>query len=164
MGAAEILLIFLVGCFVVPTAIMTAMAAHSLYRESHPYSPCSPQRYHSLTASRPQPQRPTMTVRSEPGRHLAAWLGLVPRQCSSGGKSRLLGISKRGDRYVRTLLIHGARAVVVRAGAKPDARSRWIAEKRRQRGTNRACVAVANKNARIIWALLAHDTCYQKAA
>ena len=98
------------------------------------------------------------------GRHLAAWLGLVPRQCSSGGKSRLLGISKRGDRYVRTLLIHGARAVVVRAGAKPDARSRWIAEKRRQRGTNRACVAVANKNARIIWALLAHDTCYQKAA
>lgn len=98
------------------------------------------------------------------GRHLAAWLGLVPRQCSSGGKSRLLGISKRGDRYVRTLLIHGARAVVVRAGAKPDARSRWIAEKRRQRGTNRACVAVANKNARIIWALLAHDTCYHKAA
>ncbi|MBX3351163.1 MAG: IS110 family transposase [Nitrospira sp.] len=98
------------------------------------------------------------------GRHLAAWLGLVPRQCSSGGKSRLLGISKRGDRYVRTLLIHGARAVVVRAGAKPDARSRWIAEKRRQRGTNRACVAVANMNARIIWALLAHDTCYQKAA
>ncbi len=98
------------------------------------------------------------------GRHLAAWLGLVPRQCSSGGKSRLLGTSKRGDRYVRTLLIHGARAVVVRAGAKPDARSRWIAEKRRQRGTNRACVAVANKNARIIWALLAHDTCYQKAA
>jgi len=98
------------------------------------------------------------------GRHLAAWLGLVPRQCSSGGKSRLLGISKRGDRYVRTLLIHGARAVVVRAGAKPDARSRWIAEKRRQRGTNRACVAVANKNARIIWALLAHNTYYQKAA
>jgi len=98
------------------------------------------------------------------GRHLAAWLGLVPRQCSSGGKSRLLGISKRGDRYVRTLLIHGARAVVVRAGAKSDARSRWIADKRHQRGTNRACVAVANKNARIIWALLAHDTCYQQAA
>jgi len=92
------------------------------------------------------------------------WLGLVPRQCSSGGKSRLLGISKRRDRYMRTLLIHGARAVVVRAGAKSDARSRWIAEKRRQRGTNRACVAVANKNARIIWTLLAHDTSYQQAA
>ena len=73
MGAAEILLIFLVGCFVVPIAIMTAMAAHSLYRESHPYSPCSPQRYHSLTASRPQPQRPTVTARSEQSRHLAAW-------------------------------------------------------------------------------------------
>ena len=98
------------------------------------------------------------------GRHLAAWLGLVPRQCSSGGKPRLLGISKRGDRYVRTLLIHGARAVVVRAGTKQDARSRWIAEKRRQRGTNRACVAVANKNARIIWALLVQGTCYRTAA
>jgi transposase len=87
------------------------------------------------------------------GRHLAAWLGLVPRQHFSDGKRKLLGISKRGDCYVRTLLIHGARAVVTRAGAKRDARSRWNAEKRRQRGMNRACVAVANKNARIIWAL-----------
>ena len=94
------------------------------------------------------------------GRHLAAWLGLVPRQYSSGGRHRLFGISKRGDCYVRTLLIHGARAVVTRAGAKRDARSRWIAEKRQQR----VCVAVANKNARIIWALLAHGTCYRRAA
>ncbi len=98
------------------------------------------------------------------GRHLAAWLGLVPRQHSSGGKSRLLGISKRGDRYVRTLLIHGARAVVARAATKSDARSRWITDKRHQRGTNRACVAVANKNARIIWALLAQGTSYRRAA
>jgi transposase len=60
------------------------------------------------------------------GRHMAAWLGLVPRQCSSGGKERLLGISKRGDRYLRTLLIHGARATVHRARRKTDARSRWI--------------------------------------
>ena len=60
------------------------------------------------------------------GRHLAAWLGLVPRQCSSGGKERLLGISKRGDRYLRTLLIHGARATIHRARRKTDARSRWI--------------------------------------
>jgi transposase len=58
------------------------------------------------------------------GRHLAAWLGLVPRQCSSGGKERLWGISKRGDRYLRTLLIHGARATVHRARRKTDARSR----------------------------------------
>ena len=98
------------------------------------------------------------------GRHLAAWLGLVPRQHSSGGKPRLLGMSKRGDRYVRTILIHGARAVVARAATKSDARSRWIADKRYQRGTNRACVAVANKNARIIWALLAQGTSYRHAA
>jgi transposase len=88
----------------------------------------------------------------------------VPRQYSSGGKPKLLGISKRGDCYVRTLLIHGARAVVTRAGTKRDARSRWIAEKRQQRGMNRVCVAVANKNARIIWALLAQGTCYRRAA
>ena len=76
MGAAEILLIFLVGCFVVPIAIMTAMAAHSLYRESHPYSPCSPQRYASLTACAPQRRSATMLGRidsPQPGRHLAAW-------------------------------------------------------------------------------------------
>ena len=73
MGAPEILLILLVSAFVVPIAIMAGMAAHAVYREHHPYSPCSPQRYASLTASRPQPQRPTMRVRSEPSRHLATW-------------------------------------------------------------------------------------------
>ena len=73
MGAPEILLILLVSAFVVPIAIMAGMAAHAVYREHHPYSPCSPQRYASLTASRPQPQRPTMRARSEPSRHLAAW-------------------------------------------------------------------------------------------
>ena len=73
MGAAEILLILLVSAFVVPIAIMAGMAAHAVYRQSHPYSPCSPHRYASLTASRPQPQRTTMRVRSEPSRHLAAW-------------------------------------------------------------------------------------------
>ena len=60
------------------------------------------------------------------GRHVAAWFGLVPRQHSSGGREQLLGISKRGDRYLRTLLIHGARATVHRARRKTDARSRWI--------------------------------------
>lgn len=98
------------------------------------------------------------------GRQLAAWLGLVPRQRSSGDRCLLLGISKRGDRYLRTLLIHGARAVVWRAGTKTDARSRWIANKRACRGINRTCVAVANKNARIIWALLAKGEAYRKAA
>jgi transposase len=98
------------------------------------------------------------------GRQLAAWLGLVPRQYSSGGKSVLLGITKRGDRYLRTLLIHGARAVVVRAAAKKDARSHWIANLQRRRGTNRASLAVANKNARIIWALMTTQNEYQRAA
>jgi len=98
------------------------------------------------------------------GRHLAAWLGLVPRQCSSGGKERLLGISKRGDRYLRTLLIHGARATVHRARHKTDARSRWIVNVEQRRGKNIAMVAIANKNARIAWALLTSDAEYRHAA
>ena len=98
------------------------------------------------------------------GRHLAAWLGLVPRQHSTGGKERLLGISKRGDRYLRTLLIHGARATVHRARRKTDARSRWIMSVEQRRGKNIATVAIANKNARIAWALLTSDAAYRKAA
>jgi transposase len=98
------------------------------------------------------------------GRHLAAWLGLVPRQHSTGGKECLLGISKRGDRYLRTLLIHGARATVHHARRKTDARSRWILSVEHRRGKNIATVAIANKNARIAWALLTSDTQYRKAA
>lgn len=98
------------------------------------------------------------------GRQLAAWLGLVPRQHSSGDKQRLLGISKRGDPYLRMLLIHGARSVVYRSVTKTGSRSRWIADKQRRLGTTKACVAVANKNARIIWALLAKDEPYRRAA
>lgn len=89
------------------------------------------------------------------GRQLAAWVGLAPRQHSTGGKTRLGGISKRGDRYLRTLLIHGARSVVYRAAKKDDPHSRWINNIRKRRGENIACVAVANKNARILWALMA---------
>ncbi len=98
------------------------------------------------------------------GRQFAAWLGLVPKQHSSGGKARLLGISKRGDTYLRTLLIHGARSVVYRAGRKTDPRSLWIADKQRRLGTSKACVAVANKNARIVWSLIAHEVPYRRAA
>lgn len=98
------------------------------------------------------------------GRQFAAWLGLVPKQHSSGGKTRLLGISKRGDTYLRTLLIHGARSVVYRAGRKTDPRSLWIADKQRRLGTSKACVAVANKNARIVWSLIAHEVPYRRAA
>ena len=98
------------------------------------------------------------------GRQFAAWLGLVPRQGSSGEKTRLFGISKRGDTYLRTLLIHGARAVVCRASRKTDPRSRWIADKQVRLGTSKACVAVANKNARIVWSLIARQETYRRAA
>jgi transposase len=97
------------------------------------------------------------------GRQFAAWLGLVPRQHSSGGKARLLGISKRGDPYLRTLLVHGARSVVYRAKAKTDRRSCWINDKQQRLGTARACVAVANKNARILWSLIAKQQVYRPA-
>ena len=94
------------------------------------------------------------------GRQLAAWLGIVPKQHSTGGKPTLLGISKRGDAYLRTLLIHGARAVIRAAERKPDA-DPWLRQLLARRNKNVAAVALANKNARTIWALLAHDREYQ---
>lgn len=97
------------------------------------------------------------------GRDVSASLGLVPRQHSSGGKDTLLGISKRGDRYLRSLLVHGARAVVSRAENKDDRLSRWINRIRGERGMNKATVALANKMARMGWAILANNTVYQHA-
>lgn len=98
------------------------------------------------------------------GRQVAAWLEIVPKHASSGGKVRLGGISKRGDCYLRTLLIHGARAAVQAASYKSDARSQWIKRLRERRGKNVATVALANKNARILWALLARGQPYRQAA
>ena len=80
----------------------------------------------------------------------------MPRQHSSGGKANLLGMSKRGDSYLRTLLIHGARSVIYKVSQKEDACS-WISSVVKRRNKNVAAVALANKNARIVWALLAHD-------
>ena len=88
------------------------------------------------------------------GRQFAAFLGLVPRQQSTGGKTRLLGISKRGDAYVRTLLIHGARASLVSAHKRSDYRSTWASRLKAAKGMNRAAVALANRNARTVFALL----------
>ncbi len=88
------------------------------------------------------------------GRHLAAWVGLVPRQFSSGDRRVLMGISKRGSQHLRSLLVHGARAVVRTAPNKTDPNNQWVNQLRERRGFNRATVAVANKNARIIWAVL----------
>jgi len=93
------------------------------------------------------------------GREFAAWLGLVPGQVGTGGKVKLLGISKRGDTYLRTLLIHGARSVLSHA-KKPGV---WIEEMQKRRPRNVAIVVLANKMARTIWAMLAHDRQYQIA-
>jgi len=90
------------------------------------------------------------------GRQVAAWLGLVPKQDSSGGKPRLLGMSKRGDSYLRTLLIHGARSAIA-AAQRWHRPSPWLAGLLTRRHPNVAAVALANKNARTVWALLAHD-------
>lgn len=92
------------------------------------------------------------------GREFAAWLGLVPRQSGTGGKLRLHGISKRGDVYLRTLLIHGARSVLARTKEPVP----WIEQLRRRRPDNVVAVALANKLARTIWALLAHGRIYAK--
>lgn len=95
------------------------------------------------------------------GRELAAYLGLVPRQHSTGGKPTLLGISKRGDVYLRTLLIHGARAVLQRVEKKIDKTSLWAHALIQRRGKNKAAVALANKNARMVYALLSKGEKYQ---
>ena len=95
------------------------------------------------------------------GRELAAWLGLVPRQHSTGGKPTLLGISKRGDTYLRTLLIHGGRTVVRVAEKYQDKQNQWIQRLEQRRGKNISAVAVANKNARIAWALLTNKTTFK---
>lgn len=92
------------------------------------------------------------------GREFAAWLGLVPAQSGTGGRVKLLGISKRGDTYLRTLLIHGARAAVLNS-KEP---SIWLQEIRKRRPQNVVIVAQANKTARLIWALLAHGQPYDK--
>jgi transposase len=97
------------------------------------------------------------------GRQLAAWLGLVPRHHASGGKPTLLGISKGGQTYLRTLLLHGARAVTRTVERKTEARSRWLQGVKARRGTNRACVAHAHKTARIAWVLLAKGEHYRRA-
>ncbi len=97
------------------------------------------------------------------GRHFSAWLGLVPRQHSSGGKTVLLGISKRGNAYLRTLYIHGARAVLRHSVNKTDRFSLWAQAVLVRRGHNKACVAVANKMARMAWVIMAKGETYRVA-
>ncbi len=94
------------------------------------------------------------------GRQLAAWLGLVPRHHGTGGKQVLLGISKHGEAYLRTLVIHGSRSAILAAQRRAETDS-WLARLMQRRHPNVAAVALANKNVRTVWALLAHDREYQ---
>lgn len=98
------------------------------------------------------------------GREFAAWLGLTPRQHSSGGKQKLGSITKRGDVRLRTLLIHGTRVALQHAANKQDRKSRWAMELKRRSCNNVAAVALAAKHARIVWAMLARGTEYRAAA
>ena len=97
------------------------------------------------------------------GRQFSAWLGLVPRQRGSGGKTHLGRITKAGDPYLRTLLILGARAVLNAAEKKKDRMSKWALEVKARRGYGKALVAIAAKNARIAWAMLSKGLDYRQA-
>jgi transposase len=98
------------------------------------------------------------------GRHCAAWLGLVPTQHGTGGKTVLGGVSKRGNQYLRRLLLQGAMAVLRRFEGKTDTRRVWLQQLRARRGTQVAAGALANKNARGLWALLGTGEVYRQAA
>lgn len=98
------------------------------------------------------------------GRQLAAWLGLVPRQYSTGGKPRLGGITKAGNAYLRTLLILGARSVLTSASGKTDRISRWALAVQQRAGYGKALVAIAAKNARMAWAMLSKGEAFRSMA
>jgi transposase len=94
------------------------------------------------------------------GREFAAWLGLVPRQWSTGGKAKLLGISKRGNPYLRKMFIHGARAAVLRVKREGSSLGQWMSRLETRAARNVVIVATANKLARISWAVLASGNDY----
>ena len=95
------------------------------------------------------------------GRQVAAWLGLTPREHSSGGRQKQLGITKRGDCYLRKLLVHGARSALRVTPRRLDRKSRWVESLRARSHENVAAVALAAKNAWILWSLLAHEGNYE---
>lgn len=97
------------------------------------------------------------------GRALAAWIGLVPRQYTTGGKPRLGGIGRRANHYLRRQLVHGARSVLYRIDNKDDPRSKWAQELLSRAGHNKTLVAMANKTARMAWAMLRHGENYKMA-
>ena len=96
------------------------------------------------------------------GREFSAWLGLVPQQCSTGGQTKLLGISKRGNEYLRRLFVHGARSVCLHVNRERHAWGEWITALRERKPSNVATVALANKLARIAWSVLSRNEEYRK--
>lgn len=97
------------------------------------------------------------------GRQFASWLGLTPREYSTGGKTRLGRISKRGDVYLRTLLVHGTRSELMLTHKRSDSKSQWVEKLRESKSWNIAAVALANKHARIIWVILAKNETFNPA-
>ena len=108
----------------------------------------------AFCATRPRRRRPATSVSFDRGRDLAAWLGLVPRQFTTGGKPKLLGISKRGNKYLRRQLIHGARAALPYVAERDTPLGRWAKGLMSRAHRNVVVVAFANKLARIAWAVL----------
>lgn len=100
------------------------------------------------------------------GRAFSAWIGLVPKEYSSGNTKRMMGITKRGDKYIRTMLVHGARAYLAHSDRmnRNDKRHLWVKQVKERRGYNKAIVALANKNARTIWAMLARGEDFKQVA
>jgi transposase len=98
------------------------------------------------------------------GRQFSAWIGLVPRHTGTGGQNKILGISKRGNGYLRRLLIHGSRSIVLHSGKRQDKVSKWAVRIKEERGYNKACIAMANKIARIVWSVMTKGTEFQIAA
>ena len=98
------------------------------------------------------------------GRHFAAFLGLVPRHTGTGGKTKILGTSKRGNSYLRKLFVQGAGAVLARLKNKSDKVSKWAEALKAKKGSNKAKIALANKNARIVYAVFCKGLEYQKVA
>ena len=98
------------------------------------------------------------------GRQFAAWLGLIPKQCSTGGKPKLLGISKNGNEYLRRLLIHGGRSIQHRVARENHAFGSWLTDLEARANTNVVAVAMANKLARIAWVVLNHQQEHRRGA
>jgi transposase len=128
----------------------------STHCQPHPW-PLSPSRRRAVAD---RASSAVSDTRFAHARQFGAWLGLVPSQNSTGGKASLGRITRRGDDYLRTLLIQGAKSAVMTAGKRSDRISQWLVQLQQRAGWQKAVVALANKNARILWAVLTRDAAF----